>query len=110
LLSDIPAGYRKTVNIFLQCVLAHSIHCIKLEARQSHERSINQLQRLQDIWDGFVLSKGLTGVSHLWKVNIKIGLILEDDFTRMDKSQKMTYREWPNLGRGFDETSWLKPS
>ncbi len=29
------------------------------------------------------------------EVNIKIGLILEDDLQRMTKSRKLTYREWP---------------
>jgi len=44
------------------------------------------------------------------KVNLKIGLIPEDDLPRMAKSQKMTYRDWPNTGlrqatiskKGFD--------
>jgi hypothetical protein len=32
------------------------------------------------------------------KVNLKIGLIPEDDLPRMVKSQTMTYRDWPNHG------------
>jgi hypothetical protein len=34
----------------------------------------------------------------LRKVNLKIGLIPEDDLLRMAKSQKMTYRDCPNPG------------
>jgi hypothetical protein len=30
------------------------------------------------------------------KVNLKIGLFLEDDLPRMAKSRKITYRDWPN--------------
>ncbi len=49
------------------------------------------------------------------KVNLKIGIIPEDDLLRMAKSRKMTFQDQPNLGLGqagiskggSDETSSL---
>ncbi len=37
------------------------------------------------------------------KVNLKIGLVLEDAWPRMAKSRKMTHWEWPNPGRWLPE-------
>jgi hypothetical protein len=67
-----------------------------------------------DFWDGFIQSKWLS-----WryfsprKVNLKIGLISEDNLPRMAKSRKMTFRVWPNPGLGqvgISKEDLMKPA
>jgi hypothetical protein len=80
--------------------------------------ALKHLQELKDFGNGFSNQRDLTVFSSPQKVNLKIGLIPEDDLPkngqipaddilRLAKSWLRTSR---NLKRRFDETSSLKPS
>ncbi len=43
------------------------------------------------------------------KINLKIGLIPEDDLPRMARSRKMTYREWQNPMQKMTYRDWPNP-
>jgi len=63
---------------------------------------VSSYRIFQILWDGFgdwYFSDAIIfPAQQFWKMTSQNGLIPEDDLPRMNKSWKMTYREWPNPG------------